>query len=66
MTVIPEVREELVEVVAIRMLATAAGQVKSSQVKSSQVVGLRTRTASFPTLMFSSPRVVGYDGDPGG
>ena len=36
------------------------------QVKSSQVVGLRTRTASFPTLMFSPPRVAGYDGDPGG
>jgi len=38
---------------------------KHDIVKSSQVMGLRTRTASFPTLMFSPPRVVGYDGDPG-
>jgi hypothetical protein len=36
----------------------------------SQVSGLRTRTASVPTLISSPPppppsRVVGYDGDPG-
>ena len=55
MTVIPGVRpwEELVGVVI---------NVRTYLVKSSQVVGLRTRTASFPTLMFSSPGVVGYDG----
>ena len=36
-----------------------------NNVKSSQVSGLRTRTASVPTLMLSPPSVVGYDGDPG-
>ena len=37
-----------------------------SCVKSSQVSGLRTRTASVPTLILSPPpSIVGYDGDPG-